>query len=52
MSRGTFGVFFRPMCLIFWALLVLMVVYPRVRDFIKKKKGIATKAEGEPDALM
>ena len=53
MSRGTFGVFFRPLCLIFWALLVIMVIYPRIRDLIKKRRGEFKEPDpDEPSTLM
>lgn len=53
MSRGSIGVFFRPLCLVFWGLLILMVVYPRLRDCIRKRKGNTTSASSdEPSKLM
>ena len=53
MLRGTFGVFFRPLCLIFWALLVIMVIYPRIRDLIKKRRGEFKEPDpDEPSTLM
>lgn len=39
MSKGSYSIFFRPICLFFWALTLFMLVYPRVKNRIKKKKA-------------
>lgn len=37
MSRGNYAVFFRPIPLVFWILTILMVGWPIIKRFLKKK---------------
>lgn len=46
MSRGSLSVFFRPICLILWALAILMIVMPKVSAWLRKRKAEKKAAAG------
>lgn len=39
MSRGDIGVFFRPICLVIWALVIFMLISPRIGNYLRRRKA-------------
>lgn len=38
-SRGNWRVFFRPICVVIWALIVIMLLSPRISQYLRKRKN-------------